>query len=312
MPNTDQAELAKFHKLCEVSIIVEEDGSNPVLCVSANVRDTTTGEYHEFKRSVALLPLMRALANKIREYHDKLHLQMSVSGRISDITADFDSYDDWRMDIERRSFLNAPEFLDDGGLPPGADPLQIQGWLDSIKKTARHLGEAKAVKSLYTELKTYGHKAQHYADKGTKWASAHKNEISMASAFIPGVGPGVAAAMQTGFKVYDAVQAAKKNNPEALAALKKIKSLAEDGDPKAIEAFKTAQNMLEMMKAKEAGATQVSGWLYNRPYRTNAQTLMDAAAGKFPTLSLALREGWHDGLSFVGQMQRKNIKLLGV
>jgi len=310
MPNTDQAELAKFHKLCEISIIVEEDGSNPVLCVSANVRDTTTGQYHEFKRSIALLPLMRALANKIREYHNKLH--MNVSGRLPDITADFDNYDDWRMSFERRSFYEAPEYLEDEDLPPGADPLQIQGWFDSIKKTARHLGEAKVVKSLYTELRTYGVKAQHYADKGAKWASSHKNELSMAAALVPGVGPAVAASLQTGFRVYDAVQAARKKHPEALAALKKIKTMAEEGDLKAIEAFKAAQTMNDMLNAKEAGATNVTGWLYNKPYRTNSQVLLDAVTGKFPTVSMALREGWHDGLDFVGQMRRKNIKLLGV
>jgi len=329
MPNTDQTELAKFHKLCELSIIVEEDGSNPVLCVTANVRDSTTGEYHEFKRSVALTPLMRALADKIRQYHDSLHMQ--VSGRLPNANLDwsdpdFDNYQDW-VDGEKHwrglglstdsprddSFYDAPEFVDDGGLPPGVDPLQVQGWYDSIRNTARHLGEAKAVKSLYSELKTYGNKAQSYANRGRSWAASHKGEIGMAASFVPGGN----AALQTGFKVYDAVQAARKKNPEALAALKKIKALAESGDSKAVEAFAAAQKMNDMLNAKIAqyktrvsGDMEVSGWLYNRPYRTNAQVLGDAVTGKFPTVSMALREGWQDGLKFAGVMQRRNIKLL--
>lgn len=333
MPNTDQAELAKFHKLCGVSIIVEADGTNPVLCVSASVRDRTTGKYHDFKRAVALDPLMRMLADRIRVYHDMLHSNTNVSGKLPSACDDYDwdlgDYQNWKegerhwrglgKDIDhpqKQSFYNAPEFLDDAGLPPGVDPLQVQGWFDKIKKTARHLGEIKAVKTLYKDLKTYGNKAASYAQKGAKWAEAHKNELATAAA-MAGAGPLGAAALKTGFKVYDAVQAAKKNNPEALLALKKIKTLAEEGDFKAIEAYKAAQYMNDMLKEKES-KTQVSGdgymvqgWLYNRPYRTNAQVLLDAATGKFPTVSLALREGWHDGLNFVGSMKRKNISLLG-
>lgn len=331
MSTSESAEIQKFHKLCGVSVIVEADGSNPVLCVTANVRDRTTGQYHEFKRSVALNPLMRMLADRIRSYHNSLHSNMNVSGKLpsprDDYDWDLEDYQNWKegerhwrglgKDIDRpnkQSFYNAPEYIDDAGLPPGVDPLQVQGWFDKIKKTARHLGEAKAVKTLYKDLKTYGNKAHSYANKGAAWAAKHQNEISMAAAFVPGAGPAVAASLKTGFKVYDAVQAARKKNPEALAALKKIKALAEDGDSKAIEAFAAAQKMNDMLNAKIAqyktqvsGDMEVAGWLYNRPYRTNSQVLLDAATGKFPTVSLALREGWHDGLEFVGQMKRRSL-----
>lgn len=326
---THDAELAKFHKLCGVSVIVEADGSNPVLCVSANVKDTTTGEYHEFKRCIALNPIMRMLADRIRMYHDKLHSQMNVSGRLPNPNLgwdnpDFENYQDWidgekhwrglGHDYDRpreQGFYNAPEYVDDAGLPPGVDPLQVQGWFDKIKKVARHVGEAKAVKSLYGDLKTYGAKAKAYADKGAKWAAAHQKELTMAAALVPGGGPFAAAAVQTGFKVYDAVQAARQKNPAALAALAKIKTLAENGDLKAADAYKAAQLMNNMMKAKETGTKvsgdyYVSGWLYNRPYRTNIQVVADAVQGKFPTVGMAIRQGWHDGLEFVGTMKRKN------
>ncbi len=303
MPNTDQAELAQFHKLCEISVIVEEDGSNPVLCASVSVRDSNTGEYHDFKRSIALAPIMKALAAKIRQYHDKyLHsgnTQVRGENHWRGLGQDYDAPRD-------NYFLDASEYTDTQGLPPGVDPLQVQGWFDKIKKVARSVGEVKVVKGLYGEMKTYGKQAEAYAKAGAKFAAANKGALAMAASAIPGG----SAALETSFKVYDAVKAAQKQNPEAMLALKKIKALAESGDLKAVQAFKAAQTMNDMMKAKHQNM-HVSGWLYNRPYRTNTQVIADGLTGKFPTVGIALRQGWHDALSFAGSMNRKNYGPMG-
>lgn len=324
MPELD---LSHFHQLCGISVIIDEDGKNPVLCASCTVRDSD-GELHELKRSIALEPIMEMIADKIRTIHDKLHAEMNVSGPFDKLFSKSRGHkravgkyasrhalpeimkkkvwagleDEGEDESRDRDFLDAPENLD--LLPPGQDPLQVQGWFDSIKHIASRVGEIKIVKSLYSDIQQAGR----YAQKGAEWAKSHKDLLKKIAA-NSGI-PGAEGAIDMGFKVYDVVKAAKNDHPEAINALKKIKALADAGDEKAQQAILAAKNMNDMLNAKDnadrlQAYTQVSGWLYNSPYRTNLQTLADAATGKFPTMSMAIREGWHDGLAFAGSMQRK-------
>jgi hypothetical protein len=369
--STDQ-ELAQFHKLCSVSLFAD-DNQHLQLCVSANVHDRSTGEFHEFKRCVNLTPLMETIADKIRDYHLMLHSDMSVGASSLDylrqtrqallnkisrdqrttkggqwksspsqgslinqmnrsdragasrmaaqeartplLSASQDSQDTYTDDDVKNKwaginsdddnrrvnrYLDAPENLPP--LSPDEDPLEVQGWFDSIKNTAVNLAHNKAVKGLYHELKHYG-----------TWAKDHQKEIAAAAA-ATGFGAVAAGVMTASFKAYDALQAAKRGNHEAIKALKGLKTLADSGHHEAQQTLDAVRHMNEMMKAKAAGQSpmKVTGWLYNKPYRTNLQVISDAANGKFPTLGIAMREGWHDGLAFAGFQKRKNYTFLGI
>jgi hypothetical protein len=188
----------------------------------------------------------------------------------------------------------------DGDLPitpPGTDPMQVQGWFDSIKSLAVNLANTKAVKSLYTDVKQY--------------ATNPKFQEMALSATL---GPEAGAALATAYKVHDVLSNAKAGDQEAVQKLSNLKDAALAGNTAAAQALTTAQHMNDMMNDKMAQAQQyaqtqqqVKGWLYNRPYRTNAQVLADGLTGKFPTVGIALREGWHDGVTLGANLQRKSL-----
>ena len=74
-------EYQKFRSLCGVTILADEEGRNPTLCVYANVRGED-GEYHQWEKCVQLTPLVEMIADRIRAYHDHLHgVPTEVSGR---------------------------------------------------------------------------------------------------------------------------------------------------------------------------------------------------------------------------------------
>ena len=374
----EDTELDEFRQLCAVSILVDEDGKNPALCVSANFRYPGSSEITKFRRIVKLGPLVEMLAASIRDYHDKLHAQTEVSGffhhhrkkkakkpAVRDHRSvkgpvsrsslfnlasnpppsqDGDSYldDEYQQESEYpgddSGYLDAPEYLQNpsgdpmqaaydynyginqpgtgyageqtlndlrGGnptspygptlndmrnqsLPPGTNPLMVQGWYNSIVKTARHLAETKAVKTLYSDLK-----------------KAASNRQLQAIALSAVVGPAAPAVLSAAYQARDAIVAARDGDEEALAKLQALKEAADNGNQAAAQTLQTAKNMNDMIKQKENAQSQVSGWLYNRPYRTNADVLVDAASGKFPTVGMMLREGWQDGLDFAKNMERK-------
>jgi len=342
------SELQKFRTLCDVSIIVDENGKNPVLSVSANFKYPGSSELTEFRRSVALEPLVKMLGSYIRQYHDQLHAHDSteVSGVMSRMfhkkhrktRKETDSHDhrterskrtsfdaskaasrnsqpDEGREEENSGYLDSPENLpnplgddpmqaafDYGNginpygtdpLPPGTDPLMVQGWYDSIVKTARHLAETKAVKNLYHDLKK---------------AASNRQLQSIALSAV--VGPAAPSILNAAYQAHDAIVAARNGDAEAISKLKSLKEASDSGNQAAAQTLETARHINEMIKAKEVSGgsqSQVSGWLYNRPYRSNTDVIVDAASGKFPTVGIMLREGWHDGLDFVKTMHRKSL-----
>jgi hypothetical protein len=333
---SDQA-LSRFRQLCGVTLLADEDGKNPVLCASVMAGG------REYKRCVALAPLMEMLADGIRNYHDRLHSEMIGAGLGFNIDEDDIAYDEisgsrrshrrgspwylkgkshktarqapprktpFRRELPSQAAPEEPSYeepsyeepSDDEGyydeegdvLPPGVDPLQVQGWSDSIRRTARHLAESKAVKSLFTDLKN--------AAKSRKL-----QEIAVSAA----AGPAAGLALNAAYKAHDALVAAKTGNPQAIAKLKALAKAASDGNQKAMQTLETAAIINDKLKSKEA-STQVSGWLYNRPYRSNLDVVTAPLRHEFPSLGLAIREGWHDGLEFAKTMKRKPLFSLGV
>lgn len=129
----------------------------------------------------------------------------------------------------------------------------VSGWgLGSLYKrasrTASSIAKNKALKSLYRQAKRID-----------------LEQLKQISASLPPpYGPAAAGAIQgiqTGKKVYNIVQNARKGDPKAIAQLSTIRQAADNGDPKAIDTLTQAQLMLDKLKSKEAspGATTVSG-----------------------------------------------------
>lgn len=341
----DHKELSKFRELCSISLLVDEDGVNPILCVSIDWKGS------KYRRCVELGTLVRHLADGIREYHDKLlhaHAIDEISGRkrrkhpkrrggsagrlptrrgrgTSMDATDYPSeqeqpfnypitpqhemtLDDMRQGYGARDWSHEYDpsgFSDVEGyqvLPPGEDPLQVQGWYDSIVNTARHLAESKAVKTLYADLKRTA-------------KSKEFQKLALTEVFGPAAGPMVDAA----YKVHDIVVQARDGNLHAQAKLETLRLSAEAGNEAANLTMDTASNINDKLNDKEASQEDheeessdfVQGWLYNRPYRSTTDVLTAPLRGEFPSIGLFARQAWHDGLEFAATMKRKPLFKLG-
>jgi hypothetical protein len=77
---THDPEYQKFHSLCGITILADEDEKNPVLCAFVKVRNSH-GELQHYEKCVQLTPLVEMIADRIRAYHDHLHgVPTEVSG----------------------------------------------------------------------------------------------------------------------------------------------------------------------------------------------------------------------------------------
>ncbi len=184
------------------------------------------------------------------------------------------------------------------------DPVdaEIGGWFDSIKKVARHVSETKAVKSLYGDLK-----------------SAAKNRTLEEAAASAALGPEAGAAIHQAYQVHDLVLKAKKGHKESVAKLHKLKRLAKT-DHRAAQAVATAAQINTQLNDKAqqfAGGFErnqfgqfednVAGWLWNKTYRSNGEVVMDGLGGKFPTVGMAIREGYYNGQDLIKNIKRRSI-----
>jgi hypothetical protein len=189
-------------------------------------------------------------------------------------------------------------FTESDYTPPGTDLLQVQGWSDSIKKLARELAESKAVKILYEDLK-----------------KAAKNKNVQRAALAATLGPAAIPLLDAAYKVHNVVVDARDGDEDAKEKLQGLRIAAEAGNKAAELSFNAAQNINEQLNDKEESAEGevdfVQGWLYNRPYRTVAQTVTSPLRNEFPTLGMFMRDAWHEGLEFAGTMKRKPLFKLG-
>lgn len=221
-------------------------------------------------------------------------------------------------ELRNMVFIDAPENLP--MLVSGEDPMQVEGWFDSIKHMADRIAHAKVVKTLYTSVRAIvtNPQLQAYA----------------AQAVLGPLGP---KAVEVAHQMADIVQSARAGDTTAQNKIVALADASKNGNQAATQALLQAKQLNETIKAKEAGSPpaltpeeesqieidpqvgvpsanltdQIQGWLYNRPYRTNEQVLADALSGRFPTVSLAIRQGWHDGLGFIATMQRRNLSPFG-
>jgi hypothetical protein len=165
---------------------------------------------------------------------------------------------------------------------------------------------------------------------------------------IPPVATDAINNLQTANQIANVVQEAMNGDPTATSQLTALATEAAGGNQAAAQAIVQAKHISNTLKDKAAGVptptqvlqgaaatigypsqmtddsdgsdgsddtddsgTAVQGWLYNRPYRTTAQVIEDGMTGHFPTIGMAIREGWHDGLEFAGTFQRKNYSPFG-
>lgn len=198
------------------------------------------------------------------------------------------TYEQTLDDMKRMSDPNWANTLD--AMRAGITPTQVQGWFDSAKKIAHNLAESKAVKSLYGDIK-----------------KVVKNKTFQEGVALATLGPAGVAMLDAAYKANDVVSAARDGDQEAMFKLMALKEAADAGNEAAVKTLNTARNLNSAMASKESGDTSVQGWLYNRPYRTNMQVVADGLEGRFPTVGLAARDGWHAGLEFAGTFKRKSL-----
>lgn len=235
------------------------------------------------RRDYNLVPLTNAILAKLRQAHERLHGQMSseeVSGFFSSL-------------------------------------------FNKAKNLAKKVASSSAVKELYSAAKTYGPEALSalpYGDKAVKVATkiyqkiqearagseeaiAKLREVSeMAKAGHPGAQSAMVMARNIGAtlntktalqqiapKATGLLVAAKQGSDDALDKLSRLKSLAENGDPKAIDVMALLSKLNDYLKSSPQEA--VSGWRYNVPYRS----AMSAVLEKTPGLGLMARSLYYDG-----------------
>lgn len=125
-----------------------------------------------------------------------------------------------------------------------SDNMDVSGIGDMFKsasKVAASVAKSKAVKQVYNVAKK------------VDWDKAKQ----LALVVPPPYGTAAAAAIQagqTGAKIYNTVQAARKGNKSALDVVAQVRAAAEGGDVKALGSLQTMQNMAAMLREKEAGA----------------------------------------------------------
>lgn len=125
-----------------------------------------------------------------------------------------------------------------------SNDMEVAGIGDMFKKAgnvAASVAKSKAVKSAYNVAKK------------VDWDKAKQ----LAAVIPPPYGPAAAAAIQagqTGAKIYNTVQAARKGNKSALDVVAQVRAAAEGGNVKAIGSLTTMQNMAAMLREKEANA----------------------------------------------------------
>lgn len=213
---------------------------------------------------------------------------------------------DWSHEYDPSGFSDVEGYQ---VLPPGEDPLQVQGWYDSIVNTARHLAESKAVKTLYADLKRTA-------------KSREFQKLALTETLGPAAGPLVDAA----YKVHDVVVQARDGNLRAQRKLEALRLSADSGNEASILTLDTASNINDKLNAKqgihkedredsgdseEESSDFIQGWLYNRPYRSVTDVVTAPLRNEFPSLGLFMRQAWHDGLEFAGTMKRKPLFKLG-
>jgi len=105
-------------------------------------------------------------------------------------------------------------------------------WFKSATDAAIRVAHSKAIKQVYDQ------------------ALKNRKEILAVSSMIPGYGPAISAGLATGYKVHDAIVAAKGGDPKAYGQLQALSTMAKGGDPKAQQAWNSALAIKAAMDAK--------------------------------------------------------------
>jgi len=107
-------------------------------------------------------------------------------------------------------------------------------WFQTASDAAVRVAHSKAVKQIYQSHLKY------------------RKEILAATAMIPPpYGIAISTGLAVGYKVHDKIVAAKKGDPQAIAALTALNAQAKSGDPKAQDAWNSALAIKAAMDAKE-------------------------------------------------------------
>lgn len=264
----DHRTLMEFRKLCGAQLLLNENGEDPILCVFCNHKGKI------YKRCIQLAPIIKEIFYKLKSAGKNLHREMG---------AELDEAFNEGFDTGVRDGIDALEDVEGGD-------TQIQGWWDDAKRTARHVADAKATKELFHDVKS---------------AASNPMLQKGAASFIPGAG----AAMQ----IHDMITSAKAGNRKSLAKLHEMKHDAKKGDKSAHQALKTAKNINIMLNLKaelnplSMFEEEIGGWLYNKPYRSNFDTISDGMGGKFPTVGLTMRDAYNKPNDILLAKNRKKI-----
>jgi len=238
------------------------------------------------QKTYNLVPIRNAVLAQMRAMHEQMHGPMpaqEVSGFFSSL---FKKATDVAKKIASSSAVKSitnvvkeygPDAL--AALPFGDKAMAIAKKIHDRVVEARS-GSEDAIQKLRTlsEMAKAGSPGAQKAMDMAKSIGASLNSKAMMEKLAP--------------KATGLLMAAKQGSEEAYVKLGELKSLAESGDPKAMDVMSLMSKLNDFLKSKsKAPSETVSGWRYNVPYRSPASSIMEGSPG----LGLAARKLYYDG-----------------